>query len=368
MKRKFALVVTIILLAVGFAAISTTLIINGNTRIGENSEDFSVIFTSATLDGTDVYNDVIDDTKKVINFSTSELKELNQASTLTYEITNNSSNYDAEVSVNCKAKDNTTTKYTSIKNELEGNATKVLAREKLSGTITIILEKLVVEEVSENYVCTIDANAVEKENVTKNNLNITKTGTDIGDQVCIDTECFYIYDKNDEETKLISKYNLYVGGDSYGNGGNYNAYEGETNMQDSTMLGFNKTKPYKGGTAFSNNVYVGQKHNSYDGSVVNHYVDIYKDKLTNIGLSDFDVRLISFDELVSLGCNETSETCTTSNKEFVYSTSYWTSSPLAGDDDLVYYVAYDGTFGYLMYNSKIVGVRPVLIVKSSLLK
>ena len=368
MKRKFVLAVTIILLAVGFAAISTILMINGNIQIGENTDDFDVIFTSANLDGKDVYTSVIDDTKKVINFSTNELKTLNQKSVLTYEITNNSSNYDAEVVVSCKVKDNTTAKYTSISNLLEGNEKKVLAKEKLNGTLTITLEKPVVEEVNENYVCMLVVNAVEKESATKNNLNITKTGTDIGDQVCIESECFYIYAKSDEETRLISKYNLYVGGDSYGNGGNYNMYESETNMQDSTMLGFNKTKPYKGGCAFSNNIYGGQKHNSYEGSLINHYVDVYKEKLANMGLSDFLVRLISFDELVNLGCNETSETCKTSNKEFIYSTSYWTSSPLSGDDDLIYYVAYDGTFGYLMYNSKIVGVRPVLIVKTSLLK
>ena len=35
MKRKSIIAVTILLLAVGFAAISTTLIINGSTKVGE---------------------------------------------------------------------------------------------------------------------------------------------------------------------------------------------------------------------------------------------------------------------------------------------------------------------------------------------
>ena len=141
MKRKSALIIAILIMAIGFAAVSTTLIINGNARVSENTEDFSVIFTKAMLDDEDVYANVISQDKKTITFETSELKTLNQTSVLNYEVTNNSSNYDAEVTVNCKVKDDATAKYTSIKNELENNATKVLAKETLNGTLTVILNK-----------------------------------------------------------------------------------------------------------------------------------------------------------------------------------------------------------------------------------
>ena len=163
MKRKSAIIVAILIMCVGFAAISTTLIINGSTKVGENTDDFSVIFTAASLDGTDVYANIISEDKKTINFSTNDLKTLNQTSVLTYEVTNNSSNYDAEVAVNCKVKDNTTAKYTSIKNELENNATVVKAKETLNGTLTITLNKTATEEVREEYVCTLTFNAVERD-------------------------------------------------------------------------------------------------------------------------------------------------------------------------------------------------------------
>ena len=163
MKKKGSIVVAILLLAVGFAAISTTFIINGTAKVSENNEDFSVIFTKATLDGQDVYNNVIDGTKKTITFETSELKTLNQSSVLNYEVTNNSSNYDAEVQVNCKVKDGTTAKYTSIKNELEGNVTVITAKETLNGTLTVTLNKPVTEEVREEYVCELTLNAVERD-------------------------------------------------------------------------------------------------------------------------------------------------------------------------------------------------------------
>ena len=105
MKKKASIVVSILLLTVGFAAISTTLVINGNAVVGENAEDFEVIFTKATLDGEDVYESVVDDTKKIITFETNELKQANQKSVLNYEVTNNSTNYNAEVQINCKVKE-----------------------------------------------------------------------------------------------------------------------------------------------------------------------------------------------------------------------------------------------------------------------
>ena len=168
MKKKSAIIVAVLIMCVGFAAISTTLVINGNAKVSENTQDFSVIFTKASLDGTDVYANIISEDKKAINFSTNDLKTLNQTSVLTYEVTNNSSNYDAEVQINCKAKENTTAKYTSIKNELENNATVVKAKETLNGTLTITLNKTATEEVTEEYVCTLTFNAVERDTVGVN--------------------------------------------------------------------------------------------------------------------------------------------------------------------------------------------------------
>ncbi len=172
MKKKASIVIAILLLAVGFAAVSTTLIINGSVNVGENPDDFSVIFTKATLDGTDVYAPVIDDTKKIITFETSDLKTLNQSSVLNYKVSNNSSNYDAEVTVNCKVKENTTAKYTSIKNELEGNATVIKAKETLNGTLTVTLNKTATEEVREEYVCTLTFNAVERDSIAVSGTNL----------------------------------------------------------------------------------------------------------------------------------------------------------------------------------------------------
>ena len=205
MKKKGCIVVSILLLAIGFAAISTTLIINGTTKISENADDFSVIFTSASLDGQDVYASIIDDTKKIINFNTKDLKNVGDTSVLEYEVTNNSSNYDAEVSVNCKVKDDSTAKYTSITNELANNATVVKAKNSVNGTLTVTLNKTATEEVREEYVCTLTFNAIERNELGYNSIsfaedswetiatNVKNENTDkynIGDTKKVDLESF----------------------------------------------------------------------------------------------------------------------------------------------------------------------------------
>ena len=166
MKKKSMLIIAILLMSIGFAAISTTLILNGNAKVSENNEDFSVIFTAASIDGNDVYSTAVDETKKTITFTTSELKTLNQTSVLTYEVTNNSSNYDVNVSVTCVPKEDTTAKYTSIKNKLENDATVVEAKETLNGTLTVTLDKVATESVTEEYTCRLEFNAVERDTLS----------------------------------------------------------------------------------------------------------------------------------------------------------------------------------------------------------
>ena len=163
MKKKSMLIIAILLMSIGFAAISTTLILNGNAKVSENNEDFSVIFTAASIDGKDVYTTAVDETKKTITFTTSELKTLNQTSILTYEVTNNSSNYDANVTVTCVPKEDTTAKYTSIKNKLDNNATVVKAKSSVNGTLTVTLDKVATENVTEEYTCKLEFNAVERD-------------------------------------------------------------------------------------------------------------------------------------------------------------------------------------------------------------
>ena len=169
MKKRVGLVVIIMLMCIGFAAISTTLIINGNTKVSENTEDFDIYFSKARLDSVDVYKSVISSDKKTITFKTNNLSKIGDKSVLEYEVTNNSNNYDAEVKVTCTPESN---KYTSLINELDTKDNIVPARNKANGTLTITLKKTVVEKMEEAYTCTLEFNAVERDTIAISGTNI----------------------------------------------------------------------------------------------------------------------------------------------------------------------------------------------------
>ena len=159
MKKRVGLIVIIMLMCICFAAISTTLIINGKTMLSENTQDFDIYFSKARLDSEDVYKSVISQDKKAITFKTNNLSKLGDKSVLEYEVTNNSNNYDAEVKVTCSPENN---KYTDLTNVLSTENNIVPARNKANGTLTITLKKTALEEVEETYTCTLEFNAMER--------------------------------------------------------------------------------------------------------------------------------------------------------------------------------------------------------------
>ena len=160
--KKSAIIVAIVFMMIGFAAVSTSLIINSNIKVSENETDFDVYFSKARLDTIDVYESVISQDKKTITFNTNNLSKVGDKSTLTYEVTNNSANYDAEVKVTCVPENN---KYTSITNTLDIEDNIVPARNTAKGRVTITLNKTAMEETTEEYTCKLEFNAVERKEV-----------------------------------------------------------------------------------------------------------------------------------------------------------------------------------------------------------
>ena len=160
--KKSAIIVAIVFMMIGFASISTTLIINSNIKVSENETDFDVYFSKARLDTIDIYESVISQDKKTITFNTNNLSKVGDKSVLTYEVTNNSNNYDAEVRVTCTPENN---KYTSITNTIDVENDIVPARNTAKGRVTITLNKTSLEELEEKYTCKLEFNAVERKEV-----------------------------------------------------------------------------------------------------------------------------------------------------------------------------------------------------------
>ncbi len=167
------------MLIVGFAAVTSTLVINGILNIGENSDDFNIIFTSAKIDGTK-RNDVINADKTSITYETKMLTTIDEESVLDYEVTNTSRNYDAEVDIVCNIVDEND-------NAIEGNNIYVdmtyepnkmilLSGETKKGKITARLIKAVTKPMDINIKCALTGTAKERDTLGDEYIDPNKTG------------------------------------------------------------------------------------------------------------------------------------------------------------------------------------------------
>ncbi len=158
-KRKSILFMLIVILAIGFAAVSTTLLVNGNFLVGENKDDFDIIFTNASLDGINKKKFISND-KKHIEFISNELKSIDDKVTLTYEVTNTSRNYDADVQVTCTANTNEYITFSYTPSQME-----VAAGEAKSGSLTASMIKVVDEDKEVPITCTLSGTAKVRESL-----------------------------------------------------------------------------------------------------------------------------------------------------------------------------------------------------------
>ena len=165
--KKRNIMILIFLLVIGFAAVSTTLVINGNLNIGYNTEDFEsgVIFTKAEIPNGKAS---IGETKKEITFETEKLESVGDKAILKYEIANISRNYDAKVIINCGLKENyeSFSEYIEVNQNLE-SPFELISGNRKSGELTIELKKAYEKSLEERieYVCTLVAIPEERTSI-----------------------------------------------------------------------------------------------------------------------------------------------------------------------------------------------------------
>lgn len=146
----------------------------------------------------------------------------------------------------------------------------------------------------------------------------------VGSEIKCGDELFYIIESNQDIVTLFSKYNL------------------NANKQDSNGLNYQL-----------NNVI------SFDFKDYSAILNL-EDNLKSIGL-------ITKEELEQLGCSIDKHTCKTSEYSWLYSTSYWISSPSESYKTIVYKVTTDGNFDYYTSadNEEEYGIRPVITILKS---
>ncbi len=270
-------------MTIGFALLTTSLIINGTIKIGQNTSFLDdVVFSKVeTLTGSaSISND-----GKSMTFTTEELIDITDEFTLNFEITNKNKGLDAHVTIECGATTNAEVYNKYITSTIEPNEFIVKATETESGVLKVKLNKLNYNESVEiKYGCTMNASAIEKEEnslipETEDNMisyitNLAKTdtvnlayddtedknlryiGEDPNNYILFNDELWRVigimnnvYDSNGNKTSRIKIIrNESIGNYSYDNkpGGNGSSVSqfGSNDWTDSAIMSVLNTGPY----------------------------------------------------------------------------------------------------------------------------
>ena len=179
----------------------------------------------------------------------------------------------------------------------------------------------------------------------------------VGDEFCLENECFYVIKDNGTTVDALAKQN--VNTKTYRQDSNANAFafaektNGNYGYWTDDTSNHNLLSKY--GTSYPTNVF-DSNSNLYKP------LENYKTYLKNtLGKTSIDARLITYEELISLGCS--SSYCK-SAPSWVYSTWYWTAS--AGSYYDVWSVdSFGGLDKRLFVSSERCGLRPVITISKS---
>ena len=286
----------------------------------------------------------------------------------TYELTlTTTSSYSGNIQMNFDFRTYHKITYTNITNNgyptevIDGGSLVINFKETLNNISFLSngVEFAKYEIISANETLTIKNISSEIE-VLKPNTIVKIVSGDLktpGSEICIQEECFYLVESDTTTATLLSKYNLYVGGQYNSTNGTYIEYgDIATGIQNKNMLAYVENIALRKGTiAYSST------SSNYTGSIAETYVKSYVNYLKSLGATVVQSGLITKTQLEKLGCSGTSCTAAPS---WVYSTSYWTGSSY--DVSKVYYVVTNGFFSNTTYtNDYGYGIRPLIRIALS---
>ena len=376
-RRTKALVIVVLLivvagLTIAFAALSTTLNINGTAYLdaakwGIRFENLSspTKIGSATTTGTAK----IEETKAAeitgINVS---LSTPGDKVTYTVDLVNkgtiNAKIDNIEKTVLTSEQQRYLTFKVTDKNGKEVSEGDILsAGETRNLTITIEFIKDLTKEDLPTNASTISLSyklnfvqTDEKVTSESQGSNIDKTYA-VGDEFCLDSECFYVIKDNGTTVDALSKQNVNTKTYRQDSNANTLAFAERPNGSYGYWTDSKGNLLSKYGTSYPVNVFD-------SNSLFYEPLENYKTYLKNtLGKTSVDARLITYEDLISLGCTKKNNSCK-SAPSWVYSNSYWTAS--ANGNDSVWRVGSDGYFaGNTFLFSGLSGLRPVITISKS---
>ena len=179
----------------------------------------------------------------------------------------------------------------------------------------------------------------------------------VGDEFCLENECFYVIKDNGTTVDAFAKQNVNTESNRQDSNANALAFAEETNGRYGYWTDSKGSLLSKYGTSYPANVFD-------SNSLLYEPLENYKAYLINtLGKTSIDARLITYEEIVSLGCTKNVWTCE-SAPSWVYSTDYWTAS--ASYSYIVRGVYSNGRFGGGEFDiSGLFGLRPVITISKS---
>ena len=179
----------------------------------------------------------------------------------------------------------------------------------------------------------------------------------VGDEFCLENECFYVIKDNGTTVDALAKQRVNTESNRQDSNSNTLAFAEKTNGSYGYWTDSSGNLLSKYGTKYPANVYD-------NNSLLYAPVQNYKTYLQNtLGKTSVEARLITYEELISLGCNESERTCK-SAPSWIYNTSYWTASAFSYNH--VWDVRARGFFGGYPFNNPYdYGLRPVITISKS---
>ena len=381
----------VLTLTVVYAALSTTLNISGNAEV--SAANWDIYLDNVVLNnGSATTNAPIITNSRTASFST-ELTKPGDFYEFTIDVVNNGS-IDAMIDSVTKIPELNATQKRYLNYIVEYQNGEAISTKQLVSKNSFVRLKVRVEfrndisisdlpTSSETLNLSFGVNYVQSDN---SGVNVKDDGIErykvvsgdldtAGSEVCIRDECFYVISSTNDSVTMLTKYNLYVGGEYDYDTEVWTAYgEAANGIQNSTMFGSaaaNDDSINDGVIPFSSTNYWKSSVINYpayvydNNSILYNYIENYRIYLEENGAIVEETRLLNVEELSNFGCDFDDVSCT-NMPSWVYSSTYWTgvAADIESSADYLYFVyGYNAFLLNMEYNSNVaVGLRPVITI------
>ena len=344
----------LLFMVIGIAAVTTNVVGNMSTSINQNPDDFLVYFSDVKVNGTKDLSLVKSENELVFD---GEFSAIGDKKVITYDVTNASKNYDAEVSINCT----NSTNYLTISNSFDTN-TNLSASSSKTGTLTVELTTAVSSETTQEIKCTINANAVERTTQGSGSVSVPAYPYYIGSEISIGTEKFNVISDNGDTITMLAQQGL------------NSSYRQSINAEEKMFSKNGGWETSPGPKEIDIQIW-----STYPKEYINEYVTYLQEET---GETTLGGDLITLTELKKLGCTiqedysyTGKETCANSPYKswLIINGTWWTRSDISSFNDSVYKVGFPGNGDYAIFTQGIpednfAEIRPVITVSKEALE